>query len=134
MPGITKAMDCFSMAAQWQGVPEGVLRAIAMRENVKCDATVRVNTNNSIDTGCMQINSIHHGDLAKYGIDPSELKDQCKNIFIGAWHYRRKINEYGNNAKAVGAYHSKTPSKRDKYAREVNAIWIKYGFYKLDMQ
>lgn len=124
------AADCFDMAAAFHSVNPGILRAIAIQENPKCDQTIRRNTNASIDVGCMQINSIHFGKLASYGVAPADLLDPCKNIYVGAWHYRSKINKHGNTWTAVGAYHSETPSKRDRYARSVYNIWVRYGLHQ----
>lgn len=125
-PVAAYALDCFDAAAYYQGVHPGILRAIAIKENPKCDGTVRRNTNGSLDMGCMQINSVHYDDLAKFGVLPEHLKNQCNNIFVGAWHYRRKVVKYGNTWAAVGAYHSETPDKRDRYAADVKAIYEKY--------
>jgi len=115
--------DCFDDAASWQGVHAGVLRAISIRENARCDATLHVNTNGTVDIGCMQINSIHLPELAAYGISAKELLDSCINIFVGARHYKKMVLKYGNTWKAVGAYHSQTPARRDAYARSVEAIF-----------
>ena len=125
--GATDAVTCFQLASQYHHVDFGILRAINIRENPRCDQTIVHNRNSSVDVGCMQINSVHFSELARYGIGPADLNDQCKNIFIGAWHYRKKINKWGNTWQAVGAYHSETPSRRDQYAAEVYRIWIRYG-------
>jgi len=115
--------DCFDDAASWQGVHPGVLRAISLRENARCDATVHINRNGTVDIGCMQINSIHLPELANYGISARELMDSCINIFVGAHHYKKMVLKYGNTWKAVGAYHSETPERRDAYAKSVEAIF-----------
>lgn len=122
------AADCFDQAAAYQGVNVNVLRAIAIQENRRCDATIRRNTNGSVDVGCMQINSIHFKELSRHGVFPGDLLDQCRNVFIGAWHYKKMIRKYGNTWLAVGAYHSETPHLRDKYAQSVIGILRKYGF------
>ncbi|HEX7724763.1 MAG TPA: lytic transglycosylase domain-containing protein [Candidatus Paceibacterota bacterium] len=128
---VPASADCFDDAANYHQVHAGILRALAIRENVRCDGTVRRNTNGSVDVGCMQINSVHFSELAKYGIAPRELLDQCKNIYIGAWHYKKKIQKYGNNWIAVGAYHSETPSRRDRYSYEVYQIFKRYGLDRM---
>jgi len=116
--------DCFDAAASYQGVDAGVLRAIAIRENRRCDGVVRRNANGSEDYGCMQINSVHLPELARYGVGAQDLVvDQCRNIFVGAWHLKKMIRKYGPCWSAVGAYHSETPQLRDRYAAEVHAIW-----------
>jgi soluble lytic murein transglycosylase-like protein len=116
---------CFDRAAVYQGVNANVLRAIATKENRKCDEAISENKDGSIDAGCMQINSVHFKELLYYGITPNDLteNDQCKNIFIGAWHYKKMIRKYGNTWTAVGAYHSQTPHLRDAYAADVYRIW-----------
>ena len=119
--------DCFDDAANWQGVHVGVLRAIAIQENPRCDGTVRKNKNGSIDIGCMQINSIHLPELANYSITKEHLLDPCTNIFVGARHYKKMLMKYGNTWKAVGAYHSETPEIRDSYARSVETIFKRYN-------
>lgn len=122
------AADCFDYAAAYQGLNVNILRAIAIQENRRCDGTVSRNTNGSVDVGCMQINSVHFGELVRHGVMPVELLDQCKNIFVGAWHYKRMIKKYGDTWDAVGAYHSETPALRDRYAADIRAILRKYGF------
>lgn len=116
---------CFDLAAIYQGVDENVLRAIAAKENRNCDATISKNKNGSVDIGCMQINSVHFKELSAYGVSPYHLaeQDQCKNIYVGAWHYKLMIKKYGNTWTAVGAYHSETPKLRDQYAEDVYRIW-----------
>ena len=118
--------DCFDDAAAWQGVHAGVLRAISIRENSRCDATIHINKNGSRDIGCMQINSVHLPELAGFGISAESLKDRCINIFVGARHYKKMVLKYGNTWIAVGAYHSETPRHRDSYAAAVAAIFRKY--------
>ncbi len=120
------AYDCFDAAAEYQGVRAGILRAIAIQENPRCDARVMTNRNGSTDTGCMQINSIHLDELSKFGIGESDLRHQCKNIFIAAWHYKKMIILFGNTWKAVGAYHSRNPRHGDPYAEKVKNIYFKY--------
>lgn len=125
--GAIDAATCFQLASRYHHVDVGVLQAIGIRENPKCDQAIVRNSNNSVDVGCMQINSVHFSELAKYGIAPNDLTVQCKNIFIGAWYYRKKIDKWGNTWRAVGAYHSETGPLRDKYAAEVYRIWLRYG-------
>lgn len=115
--------DCFDDAAAWHGVHVGVLRAIALQENRRCDATVRANKNGTTDIGCMQINSVHLPELALFRITKESLLDPCINIFVGARHYKKMVLKYGNTWTAVGAYHSENPTFRDPYARSVAMIF-----------
>ena len=128
--GIQARADCFDSAGSYQRVNPTMLRAIAVRENSRCDSTIHKNANGSVDVGCMQINSIHFKELSGHGVVPNDLLDQCKNIYIGAWHYKKMIRKYGDNWNAVGAYHSETPRLRDQYAREVYLILVRHGAYR----
>lgn len=118
--------DCFDTAASYQSVDANILRAISKKENNRCDGAINKNKNGSIDIGCMQINSVHFKELSAYGVSPYHLaeQDQCKNIYVGAWHYKLMIQKYGNTWTAVGAYHSETPKLRDQYAADVYRIWL----------
>ncbi len=118
--------DCFDDAAAWQGVHAGVLRAISLQENRRCDATVVRNRNGSSDMGCMQVNSVHLPELLKYGITKEGLLDPCTNIYVGARHYKKMVVKYGNTWTAVGAYHSEIPQRRDAYAKSVEALFRRY--------
>ena len=122
--------NCFDDAAAWQGVHAGVLRAIALQENRRCDATVHNNRNGTVDIGCMQINSVHLPELASFNITRESLADPCTNIYVGARHYKKMVLKYGNTWKAVGAYHSENPTYRDGYARRVEAIFRRYGLHR----
>jgi soluble lytic murein transglycosylase-like protein len=114
--------DCFDEAAQYQKVNPLILRAIAWQESHNRPSALNRNANGSIDYGLMQINSIHLPTLARYGIGRETLMEPCKNVYIAAWHLRQKMNKYGNTWQAIGAYHSETPSLRDKYARQIADI------------
>ncbi|NTZ08037.1 lytic transglycosylase domain-containing protein [Burkholderia metallica] len=114
--------DCFDEAAKYQQVNPLILRAIAWQESRNRPAALNKNTNGSVDYGLMQINSIHLPTLSRYGIGRDTLMEPCKNVYIAAWHLKQKMNRYGNTWQAVGAYHSETPSLRDKYARQIAGI------------
>jgi soluble lytic murein transglycosylase-like protein len=114
--------DCFDEAARYQKVNPLILRAIAWQESHNRPDALHKNTNGSTDYGLMQINSIHLPTLSQYGISTGTLMEPCKNVYIAAWHLRQKMNKYGNTWQAVGAYHSETPSLRDRYARQIVGI------------
>ncbi|ELW9450577.1 lytic transglycosylase domain-containing protein [Burkholderia cenocepacia] len=114
--------DCFDEAAKYQQVNPLILRAIAWQESRNRPGALNKNTNGSVDYGLMQINSIHLPTLSRYGIGRDTLMEPCKNVYIAAWHLKQKMNRYGNTWQAVGAYHSETPSLRDKYARQIAGI------------
>jgi soluble lytic murein transglycosylase-like protein len=119
--------DCFDEAAKYQKVNPLILRAIAWQESHNRPDAQHKNANGSTDYGVMQINSIHLPTLAQYGISQGTLMEPCKNVYIAAWHLRRQMNKYGNTWQAVGAYHSETPTLRDKYAQQIAAILRKWN-------
>lgn len=121
------AADCIDSAAAYHGVNPYVLRAIGWHESrLRPDAVSR-NSNGTIDIGAFQINSIHLRELSQYGIGEKGLKDGCVAAYVGAWHYRKQIREYGNTWAAVGAYHSRTPARQAWYANQIAAILMKWG-------
>lgn len=118
----TEAHNCFLLAAQYQHVNPQILQAIAWRESHINSRAIHRNSNGTTDYGLMQINSIHLKKLAKYRISKNRLMEPCANVFIAAWHLRQQMNQYGNTWQAVGAYHSKTPALRDRYAKSIIRI------------
>jgi len=118
--------DCFDEAAKYQKVNPLILRAIAWQESHNQPDAMNKNANGSTDYGLMQINSVHLGQLAQYGISTTTLMQPCKSVYIAAWHLRQKMNKHGNTWQAVGAYHSETPSLRDQYSRQIINILGKW--------
>jgi soluble lytic murein transglycosylase-like protein len=118
--------DCFDDAAVYQRVNPMVLRAIAWQESHNRPSATHLNANGSIDYGVMQINSIHLHELARYNIDRHTLLEPCKNVYIAAWHLRKKMGKYGNTWAAIGAYHSETHAERDLYARHIATILVSW--------
>lgn len=114
--------DCFDDAAQYHSVNPWILRAIAAAESGFRPATVARNTDGSLDRGMTGINSVHLPELARYGITAGDLMDGCKSVYLAGWHLRKMVNRYGNTWHAVGAYNSKTPSKRDVYSGKIRRI------------
>ncbi|PMS14413.1 lytic transglycosylase [Trinickia dabaoshanensis] len=122
--------DCFARAGAYQGVNPLVLRAIAWYESKGNPSAVHRNADGSIDVGQSQINSIHFAELRRYGVPPGALKDACVNTYVAAWMLKQKMIRYGNTWHAIGAYHSETPSLRDKYARSIHAVLASWGMGK----
>jgi len=118
--------DCFDEAARYQKVNPLVLRAIAWQESHNRPDARHKNDNGSVDYGLMQINSVHLPMLSQYGISTGTLMEPCKNVYVAAWHLRQKMNKYGNSWQAIGAYHSETPSLRDRYARQIADILLRW--------
>ena len=118
--------DCFDAAASYQHVNSYILRAIAWQESHNHPEAIHKNDNGSTDYGLMQINSIHLSTLSGYGISSGTLMQPCANVYVAAWHLKRMMLKYGNTWEAVGAYHSETPSLRDRYAAQIIAILRKW--------
>jgi soluble lytic murein transglycosylase-like protein len=119
--GVARA-DCYDAAAQYHQVNPLILRAIAWAESHNEPLALHRNANGSIDYGLMQINSVHLAALGQFGVSSETLMQPCANVYVAAWHLRRKMDKYGNTWAAVGAYHSETPTLRDRYALRVLQI------------
>lgn len=111
----TEAERCIIPAAQHHGVNFHVLRAILVAESSLKSHTVARNRNGSIDVGLGGINSIHFKELAKFGIAPEQLLDDCVSTYVAAWHLKKQIVAYGNTWEAVARYHSSTPAENRRY-------------------
>lgn len=92
-----------------------------MAESGENPLAVATNTNKTEDIGLMQINSIHLPVLMNRGIGKNELLDGCTNVKVAAQLLREKMNRWGNNWRAIGAYHSETPHLNAKYQARVYA-------------
>lgn len=121
------AADCIDDAARYQGVHPHVLRAIAYHESRMKPETVNHNKNSTRDIGLMGINTVHGGELSRYGIGPDRLFDPCVNAYVGAWLLRRKVDKYGATWKAVAAYHSETPEIGEAYMRRIQDVMRRWG-------
>ena len=119
--------DCIDDAAAHHQVNALVLRAIGWHESRLDPAAVGHNANGSIDIGAFQINSAHLPDLARYGVTARLLSDGCVSAYVAAWHYRRQMDSLGNTWAAIGAYHSRTPSRSAWYANRIAAILMSWG-------
>lgn len=70
----------------------------------------------SVDIGLMQINSWW---LRRLALSPARALEPRVNIFLGLWILAREYRRHGRIWKAVGAYHSPTPWRQERYARKV---------------
>jgi hypothetical protein len=70
----------------------------------------------SIDVGCMQINLRYHPDA----FDSLEAAfDPASNVAYAVRHLRELHDEWGSWTRAVGNYHSSTPSLSGRYRAKV---------------
>lgn len=107
---------CFASAAQYHGVAEPLLRAIAMQESGMQVNARRANTNGTQDLGLMQINSRWLPQLQAQGVSRELLMQPCANIYVGAWVLALSLREHGDSWQALGRYHSATPHLNQQYA------------------
>lgn len=111
------ATFCFYEAGLEQNVSPQLLWAISKVESGHNPYAYNLNKNGTYDYCHMQINSIWHKTLGPEAW--KSLSDPCKCTKVAAWILRQCINQYGYTWEAVGCYHSRTPDKRDRYARKV---------------
>lgn len=108
---------CFEKAGTEYGLAPEILESISTTESENKPYVVHWNTNGTFDVGLMQINSSWEKSVGKELW--SRLFDPCTNVRVGAWILAQCVQRYGYGWKAVGCYHSNTPSKRDGYAKKV---------------
>ena len=106
-------------AARVSGVPVAALFAILATEGGKTGEALS-NKNGTWDMGPFQVNSVHLNELAAMGISPDAvLRDGRVNAHAAAWLLHKEYRRTGNLWQAIGAYHSRTPHRRDTYIRRV---------------
>jgi soluble lytic murein transglycosylase-like protein len=116
---LDSSATCYKQAAKKNRLDPMILNAMALTESSGDPKIVSKNTNATEDIGLMQINSIHLPELAERGITKEALLDGCTNLKVAASMLRRKIDKWGDNWFAVGAYHSETPRLNRKYQERV---------------
>ena len=111
--------DCVLDAAHSSGMPAAALFAILATEGGKTGEALS-NKNGTWDMGPFQVNTVHLNELAAMGISPDAvLRDGRVNAYAAAWLLRKEYRRTGNLWRAIGAYHSRTPHRRDAYIRRV---------------
>lgn len=111
--------DCVLDAARVSGMPVAALFAILATEGGKTGEALS-NKNGTWDLGGFQINTVHLKELAAMGISPDAvLLDGRVNAHAAAWLLHKEYRRTGNLWQAIGAYHSRTPHRRDAYIRRV---------------
>ncbi|WP_232495513.1 lytic transglycosylase domain-containing protein [Novosphingobium kaempferiae] len=115
---------CIRQSSQGRQWLEDTLWAIREQEAGWIGAEVR-NTNGTHDLGPMQINSWWVPRIAALvGRDRAEIRsrlihDACFNVQVARWIFLTGLATTGEFWKSVGIYHSPTPSRQQRYAREV---------------
>ena len=113
--------DCILDAARINGMPAAALFAILATEGGKTGEALS-NKNGTWDMGPFQVNSVHLNELSVMGISPDAvLRDGRVNAYAAAWLLRKEYQRTGSLWQAIGAYHSRTPHRRDAYIRRVKS-------------
>jgi len=79
----------------------------------------------NFDVGCMQLNMLHHGDAFS---SMEEAFDPIKNVRYAAQYLLQLKRISGTWARALGAYHSKTPTLGQVYRERVRQAMITNGW------
>ena len=118
---------CIRASASGDRRIETILFGIRAQESGWIGAELR-NTDGSHDLGPMQINSSWIPKLSRLtGMAAAPLRqklknDPCFNVQWSHWIYRQELSRLGDYWKAVGAYHSPTPWRAQRYAQ---LVWQK---------
>jgi soluble lytic murein transglycosylase-like protein len=124
---LTANAPCVAAAAQRHDVNPWVLKAILKVESDFNPLAVNKNANGTVDVGMAQINSIHFGKLAKYGIAPADLMDGCNATYVAAWHLANQIRVHGNTWFGVASYHSASPCQNKRYEGLLRNALLRWG-------
>ena len=79
------------------------------------------NGENSVDIGCMQINTKWHKDNFR---DFAEMFDPDINVEYAASFLIILRNRHGSWDQAIRHYHSNDPTKNERYLRKVHAVMV----------
>ncbi len=135
--GAGLVMHTHIQAACWQeaGAPYGIdpllLKAIAWKESRgRADAIGPLLPDGNRALGLLQINTIHLGDLAQFGIGRDDLFKPCVSARVGAWVLSKCIRQFGAVWKAVGCYYTGSASPnilaQQEYVRDVQRYYRGY--------
>ena len=127
--GAAREGRCIETSARYNGIPTALLAAIRSQEGGRV-GTWHVNADRSVDYGVMQINSRWLPLIVAKGYTAGALTyDACASIAAGAWILAQSLAASGawNSIdpddriywRAVGSYHSRTPSLNRAYAELV---------------
>jgi soluble lytic murein transglycosylase-like protein len=131
--GAAREGRCIETSARYNHIPSALLAAIRLQEGGRV-GTWHVNADGSVDYGVMQINSRWLPSIAAKGYTAGALTyDACASIAAGAWILAQSLaassawNSIDPDGRiywrAVGDYHSRTPSLNRGYAEQV---WRRY--------
>jgi hypothetical protein len=121
---------CLTRVSKHFSIPEVILETFLKTEG-GYPGHIRENSNNTVDVGPMQINSIHWEEIYyKFNISPIDIRfNGCINLMVGTRIIRSRLDEEGREdignwkqlITVLAKYHSKTEVHNKAY--QVN--WIK---------
>jgi hypothetical protein len=124
-PAPVPVTSCIESAAMVYHVPAAVVLILLSVEGGAL-GQVSPNTNNTVDIGPMQVNTIWVPVVASHWrATPAEtyaaLRDNfCANVEAGTWILRQAIDQaHGDFWEGVGFYHSHNPGYKADYLRKV---------------
>lgn len=124
-PAETRVQGCLFAAAEVYRLPPALILILLKVEGGRLGA-VSGNTNETVDIGPMQVNTIWVPAIAKHWRTTKEaaflaLRDNfCANIEGGSWILRQALDEaHGDFWSGVGIYHSHNPVHKDAYLKKV---------------
>lgn len=117
--------NCITSAAQCFDINPLLIRAIIWQESKNIQGAVSKNTNNTVDVGVMQINSVHFKSFNAIGVSEEDLRNNsCANVFAGTWILKQSIQRYGYSWDSIGRYHSSTPEYQNSYVNKIINIIV----------
>lgn len=97
----------FAEASKRFNVDFYLLKSIAKVESNFEPLAINHNSNNSLDIGIMQINSIHFSYLSTFGIKKIDLYDPRININYGAFVLGKCLKTYGITLEGINCYNGR---------------------------
>ena len=124
-PAEARIRGCITTAADAYRLPASLVLILLRVEGGQLGA-VSGNTNDTVDIGPMQVNTIWVPQIARHWRTTSQaayaaLRDNfCANIEGGTWILRQALDEAGGDFwSGVGIYHSHNPVHKATYLRKV---------------
>ena len=124
-PAETRVRGCIAAAASSYRLPQSLILILLRVEGGQLGA-VSPNTNDTVDIGPLQVNTIWVPRIARHWQATPQaayaaLRDNfCANIEGGTWILRQALDEAGGDFwSGVGIYHSHNPVHKDNYLRRV---------------
>lgn len=128
-----KASDCFGVAGRRYNIDPDLLRAIGEVESNSQSNAIGLNQKYGYGVGRMQIDSNNFNQLNHFGITPQELlRNDCLNIYVGAYYLSIAFKKWGVSWESVGAYNAGfKQSQKQKIRRFIYSTKVKRVYEKI---